>query len=83
MPKAAVLVDGLNPLFQSAVLGITLLVRLPLGFQNQHVPGFQANDEVRALLPHHAPIDVEHLEAQMVVLDPGLDQRIVVQLEGL
>ena len=78
MSEATVLVDGLCPLLQASALGLGLLVRLPFGLQDQHVARLQSDDEVRAVLPHNTPVDVEHLEAQVVVLDPGVYQRVVV-----
>lgn len=44
---------------------------LPLGFQNEIIVVLQQDQEVRPILPHDPAIQVEHLEAQMIVLDPG------------
>ena len=46
-------------------------------------PDFEPDDEVGTVLPHHTLMYVEHLEAEMVVLDPGVHLRGVVQREGV
>ena len=76
------LIDGMGPLLQGTALGLGLLVRLPFGLQDQHVARLQSDDEVRAILSHNTPVDVEHLEAQVVVLNPGVYRRVAVELVG-
>ena len=54
-----------------------------LGLQDQIAPGFEPDDEVRAVLPHHAAKDIQHFKAEVIVLHPEFDLGVVVKLEGL
>ena len=59
-----------------------LLVLPAFDLQDGHVAGGEADEEVRAGLVDDAGMDVEDLEAQVVVLHPGIDQGVVIEDEG-
>ena len=75
-------VDRPRPFIKKSAFGPVLIAVPALGFQHEYVPGLEPDEEVGPILAHHAAMDIEHLEAEMIVLDPGIDQGIVVQLEG-
>ena len=81
-PKAAVFVDRPRPFIKKSAFGPVLIAVPALGFQHEYVPGLEPDEEVGPILAHHAAMDIEHLEAEMIVLHPGIDQGVVVQLEG-
>jgi len=70
-PESAMRVDSLNPFGKERAFGTVAVGVLTLGLQHQYVTRRQPDQEVRSLFPDHAPVDVEHLEAEMVVLHPG------------
>lgn len=82
-PEAAVLVDRLHPLGQVAPLGAVLGRVLPLHLKHELRALAELDQEVGPA-PVDAPLpDVDHLEAQVVVLGPGDHVVVVVQREGL
>ena len=81
--EPAVRVDGLDPFGEEPVLGQVLVAVLALGLEHQHVTRCEPDEEIGAVFPHHAAMDVEHLEAEMVVLHPGGHLGGAVEDEGL
>ena len=67
--ESAMRVDGLGPFGEVLALGPILVAVPALRFQHQHVARLEPDEEVGTVLPHHAPMDVEHLEAQVVIMD--------------
>ncbi len=76
------LVDVVHPLVKEAALGLVLLAVATFGLQDQIVAGFQTDDEVRAVFPNDTAIDIQHLEAEVIVLYPGFDLQVAVKFEG-
>lgn len=81
--EATVRVHGSYPFIQIPALDLILFGILAFCFQNQHVSVDQANQEVRAVFLDHAVIDVQHFEAQVIVLHPGGYLLAIVQLERI
>ena len=80
--KAAMCVDSVHPFVEEPALGSVLFAVPSLGFQYQHVTRLEPDEEVRTILPHHAAMDVEHLEAEVIVFRPGGHLRGVVEGKG-
>jgi len=81
--KASMHIDSSAPLVKVAPFHLVLLSVPPLGLQNEHVAIYQTNQEIRPVLAHHAPIDIEYLETQVVVLNPCGYGVAVVKNEGI
>ena len=80
--EAAMRVDGVDPFFEKPAFGSVLIAVAALYFQNQHVTRTEPDEKVGPVLPHHAAIDVEHLEAQVIVFHPGRYCGVVIKFEG-
>ncbi len=80
--KAAVFIDRPRPFIKKSAFGPVLFAVPALGFQHEHVPGLEPDQEVGPILAHHAAMDIEHLETEVIVLDPDIDHGVMVQLEG-
>ena len=70
---------GGAPLLEIRAFGAVAVAVPALHFQDQHVSGREPDQEVGAVLADHAAVHVEHLEAEMIVLHPGGDRRVVVE----
>lgn len=81
--ESAMGVDGLDPFRQELALGSVAVGVLALGLQHQHVTRRKTDQEVGTVFPHYAPVDIEDLEAEMVILRPGINLRGVVEHEGV
>jgi hypothetical protein len=68
------LIDRFHPFVQELVLGFVLIGVLALGFKNQIASGLSSDDEVRPVLMYDAFEDVKHLETEMVVLTPAVNE---------
>lgn len=77
------LVHALDPFIQELPLGPIFLRILSFGLQDQMIAVCQADDEVRPVFADHSPVDVQDLESEVIVLDPGRHFGIVVQMEGI
>ena len=71
-------IDRLYPLFEGLPLGLVLPRVLPLDFQHKYCAVGQPDKEVGPVLVHDTFVDVEDLEAPVVVLHSGGDMGIVV-----
>lgn len=69
--EPTVRVDSVNPFGEEHPLGLVALGILTLGLEHKHVTRQKADQEIGPVFPHHAFVDVEHLEAEVVVLYPG------------
>ena len=81
--ESTVLIDGLNPFGEEHALSPVAVSVLTLGLQHQDVARRQTDEEVGTVFSHHTTMDVEHLEAEMVVLHPGGHLGGVVEHEGI
>ena len=81
-PKAATRVDGVDPFVEEPAFRLVLIPVAALGFQYQHVTGTEPDEKIRPILPHHAAMDVEHLEAKVVVFHPGRYRGVMIEMEG-
>ena len=80
--EAAMRVDGVDPFFEEPAFGSVLIAVAAFYFQNQHVTRPEPDEKVGPVLPHHSAIDVEHLEAQVVVFHPCRHRGVAIKLEG-
>lgn len=75
-------VDGLHPLPQKVPFG-TVLLRIPaLSLQHEVRAALQPDEKSRAVFADHAAIDIQHLEAEVLILYPGFYRRVMVKGEG-
>ena len=77
--KSAPLIHRSHPLSRRRRLGIVLLIWIPFALQKDTVAACQSDNEVRAVPVSRTEVEVRNLKVQLVVLDPGFDQRILVQ----
>ncbi len=76
-------IDGFDPFIEKPAFGLVLLAVLTFGFQYQHVTGCESDEKVGPILPHHAVIDVEYLEPEVIVLHPRRDRGVAIKGKGL
>src|SRR5436189_5286146 len=81
--ESAMRVHGSHPFVKEAALHLVLFGILSLHLEDEVFPGRKADEKIRTVLPDHATVDIENLEREVVVLDPGGDVRVVVKLVGL
>ena len=81
LAESAVLIHRPHPLIKESTFGFVFIQLLTLGFQNQMFAALEANDEIGAVLFHHAFEDVDDFKPKMIVLHPGIDIRVAVKLK--
>ena len=83
LAKAAMPVDGSDPLIEKLALGLVLLGVLSLDLKDQHRAARQQDQEVGAVFLHDSLVDVHDLVAEVVVFGPRGDPLVPLQLERL
>jgi hypothetical protein len=78
-PKSTPRVDRCHPPSGRRGLGVVLLIRIALAFEQQVAAVVEADDEVWAVSVRLAEVEVRDLQEQLVVLDPCSDVRVRVQ----
>lgn len=78
--KSAVRIDCRHPLVQKSALGFVFLCILSFGFQNEMICVDQTNNKIRPVFFDHALPDGVNFKTEMVVLHPGIDIGIAVEL---
>lgn len=73
-------IDGLNPLGQRRMFRFRLVRLLAFDFENQRRSRCQPNQKIGAVFSHDAAVDVQNLEAEVIVLDPSFHEIIMLQL---
>src|SRR6266849_2076198 len=80
--KAAVLVDGFDPLREKFPLSLILLRVLSLNFEDDDFSGGEANEIVRAESEHNPLVNVQDFKTQVVILHPPCDVGVAVKFKG-
>ena len=82
LAKAAMRIDSLHPLVQEPPFGAVLLRIAAFDLQDEGRTTVQPEKKIRPVFTDHTAIDIEHLKAEVIVLGPCLDGRVMVQSEG-